>query len=1107
MRSFLCLCLMLIACDQDKGVTVLNTPPDAAIISHADGDEVFEGYAVEFRAALSDANHEIDQLTARWKVNGEEVCPFLPSDENGESVCVTTISTDQQEVSVEVRDPDNASGSDFIVLSIVPTEPPAAQIIRPQENGVFYSDYPITFEGFIADAEDEAVDLTYEWVSNIDGVLNLSTTVEDDGSMLGSGYLSEEIHFITLRVEDTTGKSATASTTITVGGPNSNPTCAVTAPQSGFAAPFGDTISFEGIAQDVDIDSNLLSVEWSSNKMDEPLGVSPPNSDGDVLFSYADLTVDTHTITMTVTDEKGATCSDFISVAVGTPPSVQIDSPLAGTYNEGEALTFSATVSDNEDQPDEVLLVWSLSDGTVLSEQPATSDGQAQFVLSDLPFGEYIVNLHATDADGLTASDLVNLTINALPTAPSLSVVPEEPVTSDDLVANATGSTDPDGGNITYSYEWVYGSQTISGANLPSSYTAKGELWTVTSTPNDGIADGESSALEVLIGNTPPADAIVTISYSELYNDSALACSATASDLDGDMLIVSYEWSTGETSNFITLDGSLDPTEVVTCTATLSDGTDSTVGMASVTLENRIPEVLAVNVTPNPAVLGQDDLTCEVMGADADLDVLYYTYTWSNSVGAQQITTEVTSNTDVFLAAGLSEDVWTCEVRPYDGIDYGQAQIGIAAVEGGCPAEGTGYSVDCPSLDCAKILEDGHSVGDGFYWIDPLEEASAYEVYCLMDVSYDGGGWTLISVHSDDGQDTWTWNNRHYFDTDTATFGSLDALNEDFKSPALHEVGMEDMLFIHAPSGIWAAYSDVDTGSDGFGVFLAEYGGPNCIEHGQGVPLSEGTLTATENLCSTELFFSVYDYDGSSVCQTDPFFDKSWGPTWSADDDSGCPFDDPGLSGLGPNGATSSTHQSHEYADGLSYIGFGESLGLNTGASDQAENFMSVYVRRDYADSDGDQVLAWEDCDDSDPLVSNCYLFAVFAPKERSEAELDCNERGGHLAWIDNASENDVVLALCEDHTSDEGCHIGLEAPFASWSSGVAVTYTNWYEPHFSDGAPGQEETWIYTSRRGIPDGIGLWDDFGGGDISYVCRLPSNGDVSGALGFELFPIP
>ena len=44
-------------------------------------------------------------------------------------------------------------------------------------------------------------------------------------------------------------------------------------------------------------------------------------------------------------------------------------------------------------------------------------------------------------------------------------------------------------------------------------------------------------------------------------------------------------------------------------------------------------------------------------------------------------------------------------------------------------------------------------------------------MYCVMDETYDGGGWTLVAVSSDDGQDM-EWNNRNYWDTDTTTFGS-----------------------------------------------------------------------------------------------------------------------------------------------------------------------------------------------------------------------------------------------------------------------------------------------------------------------------------------------
>ena len=84
--------LYLVACDSDKGVTVFNTPPTADIVSHTDGDEVFEGYPVEFRATLSDANHDTDQLTARWLINDLEICPSLPPDASGDTICVATIN-------------------------------------------------------------------------------------------------------------------------------------------------------------------------------------------------------------------------------------------------------------------------------------------------------------------------------------------------------------------------------------------------------------------------------------------------------------------------------------------------------------------------------------------------------------------------------------------------------------------------------------------------------------------------------------------------------------------------------------------------------------------------------------------------------------------------------------------------------------------------------------------------------------------------------------------------------------------------------------------------------------------------------------------------------
>ena len=108
--SFILLGTGLFACNSDKGVTVFNSPPVAEITSHSDGDTVYEGYAVSFVAALSDNNHNNADLIARWTTNGEELCPYTPPDENGDSTCTVAIQIAQTKIKVEVKDPGNKTG-------------------------------------------------------------------------------------------------------------------------------------------------------------------------------------------------------------------------------------------------------------------------------------------------------------------------------------------------------------------------------------------------------------------------------------------------------------------------------------------------------------------------------------------------------------------------------------------------------------------------------------------------------------------------------------------------------------------------------------------------------------------------------------------------------------------------------------------------------------------------------------------------------------------------------------------------------------------------------------------------------------------------------------
>jgi hypothetical protein len=240
---------------------------------------------------------------------------------------------------------------------------------------------------------------------------------------------------------------------------------------------------------------------------------------------------------------------------------------------------------------------------------------------------------------------------------------------------------------------------------------------------------------------------------------------------------------------------------------------------------------------------------------------------------------------------------------------------------------------------------------DGIYQIDPdgdCGETAPFEVYC--DLTTAGKGWTLVLVASDDARNTWNWNNRQLLTSDTTPVGKLDELQRDFKSPAYHLLGVSDLLFKHAPSGVWAEYGDVGNSSQDMGSLIAGFASPVCDLElaGNGFEMTAGTLMVTENLCDTDLYFNLGDHEkgDGEYCQdlTSAWNHTTFGPAWSVGYNHGCPFDDPSKGGLGPRnpecGYCSDKHAEMEVAA----VGFGMAAGLNSGRVGHAENFIQMFV-------------------------------------------------------------------------------------------------------------------------------------------------------------------
>ena len=112
----------------DQKVGAFNTPPEAQIMSPADGATVLSGTPLTLRGAASDANDPTADLSAHWFVDDVEACaPATPADD-GTTSCDITVPDAAMDIRLEVTDPDGAAATANISLGVTPNAAPTATI-------------------------------------------------------------------------------------------------------------------------------------------------------------------------------------------------------------------------------------------------------------------------------------------------------------------------------------------------------------------------------------------------------------------------------------------------------------------------------------------------------------------------------------------------------------------------------------------------------------------------------------------------------------------------------------------------------------------------------------------------------------------------------------------------------------------------------------------------------------------------------------------------------------------------------------------------------------------------------------------------------------------
>jgi hypothetical protein len=625
---------------------------------------------------------------------------------------------------------------------------PVAAITSPVDGGSHPEALALELRGTVTDADTKPHALVTRWLFRGETACEGVVPDEDGLTTCQILDLAPGQAEIRLEVEDEDGETGEASAALSIEA-SAAPTAALDA-----IGPFVESVvTLSGTVADADDAAGQLVVWWESSLDGALTSPTAPDAAGAV-SSTVTLTPGPQTLVLWVEDPLGQTGNagvDVTVVAVDDGPGITITFPRDGSRQVfGLPIVFDAELTDPDDPPVDLDVVWSSDIDGLLAEVSGDGTGHARAEVLGMSLGDHVVTAVVTDPAGRSAEATLEVQLDGAPTQPEIRISPADPLTDDTLrVSVVTPSVDPNGGAVSYIFGWAEASapDVISvGELLAPSDTARGEVWTATVTPWDGLQEGEPATASVTIGNSGPS-ASVSLGPDAPTTLTDMVATWAVTDPDaGDLLTATVSWTVdGAPAG----EGDVLPADAfsrgqrVAVSVVPSDGAlEGPPATAEVVIGNARPTAPRVVVVPaEPTV--DDDLQCIVVdpSTDPDGDGIVYTFNWDvdDRVFGDAATTDWPQDT-VPAEFTRPNQSWVCTVVPVDDL-FTTGPEAHDGVEIPCI---DGQDSACPAESCLSILEDGVGDGDGTYWIQP----GPAPIQATCDLTTDGGGWTLVArVH------------------------------------------------------------------------------------------------------------------------------------------------------------------------------------------------------------------------------------------------------------------------------------------------------------------------------------------------------------------------
>ncbi|WP_420632540.1 PKD domain-containing protein [Candidatus Palauibacter sp.] len=511
----------------------------------------------------------------------------------------------------------------------------------------------VTLQGSGTDADSDA--LSYAWLQTAGPPATLSDTSAASPTFEAPEVTAATALTFRLTVSDNHGGTDTDDVTVTVGHVNRRPAAAAGPDQ---AVEERTTVTLDGSGS-TDPDGGTLSYAWLQTA--GPTATLSDTSAASPTFEAPEVTEATDlTFRLTVSDGTLSATDDVtITVAhvnrgpvpAGTIGAQSVDVGGSGSVDvsgyfsdaDGDALTYTAEWTDST--------AVTVSVTGSLVEYTGDAAGSAD------------VTVTARDPGGEEATQMFTVTVsNGVPTAdagPDQTVDERTTVTLD-----GSGSTDPDGGTLSYAWLQTAGpTATLSDTSAASPTFEAPEVTAATDlTFRLTVSDGTVSATdEVMITvahvNRSPVPAGTIAAQSVAVGGSgSVDASRYFSDADGDALTYTAEW-TDSTTVTVSVTGSLveytgDAAGSADVTVTARDpGGEEATQAFTVTVSNGAPTAEA-----GPDQTVDERTTVTLDGSDStDPDGGTLSYAWLQTAGPMATLSDTSAASPTFEAPEVTE--------------------------------------------------------------------------------------------------------------------------------------------------------------------------------------------------------------------------------------------------------------------------------------------------------------------------------------------------------------------------------------------------------------------------------------------------------------------